>query len=149
MTKIIRAELLHTEALSSLFDGYRVFYRQNSNLPAAKAFLQARFAKADSVIFLAKTGNEYSGFTQLYPLFSSVRMQRMWLLNDLYVAPSFRGKGISKLLIEAAKKHARDTEACGISLETASDNRIGNRLYPAVGFTLDEDHNYYFWENKI
>jgi ribosomal protein S18 acetylase RimI-like enzyme len=30
-------------------------------------------------------------------------------------------------------------------LETAKSNIEGNRLYPKVGFELDEDHNYYEW----
>ena len=71
----------------------------------------------------------------------------MWLLNDLYVAPDFRGQGISKQLINRAKELARTTEACGILLETEKSNTIGNQLYPRTGFELESNH-FYFWTNE-
>jgi GNAT superfamily N-acetyltransferase len=73
-------------------------------------------------------------------------MEPMWLLNDLFVAENFRGKGISVQLIEAAKAHCKATKACGLLLETAKTNTIGNQLYPKTGFELDTDHNYYWWQ---
>ena len=91
--------------------------------------------------------NQLVGFTQLYPIFSSTRMQRMWLLNDLFVHADHRGKGISKALIEKAKELARSNNAAGILLETEKNNDIGNQLYPSVGFEL-EGNNFYFWTNK-
>ena len=71
----------------------------------------------------------------------------MWLLNDLFVEPDYRGKGISKMLINQAKNLAKKTDACGVLLETETTNDIGNRLYPQEGFHLEEN-NYYFWTNQ-
>ncbi len=73
-------------------------------------------------------------------------MKKLWLLNDLFVDKKFRSKGISVLLIEAAKELCIKTEACGLILETAKSNLIGNNLYPRTGFELDVDHHYYSWE---
>ena len=73
----------------------------------------------------------------------------MWLLNDLFVKEDSRGNGYSKLLIERAKALAIETEAAGLSLETEKSNHIGNSLYPDLGFELDTEHNFYFWENKV
>ena len=86
------------------------------------------------------------GFVQLYPIFSSTRMKRLWLLNDLFVQPEYRGKGISIALINEAKNLCRRTGSCGMILETAKDNSIGNNLYIRTGFLPDRDHNYYEWE---
>ena len=58
------------------------------------------------------------GFVQLYPLFSSTRMEKLWLLNDLFVDPDYRGKGISKGLINKAKELVEESDACGMFLET-------------------------------
>jgi len=145
MTTIIRANQTHVEELALLFDGYRVFYEQTSDLVNAKNFIAERIENKESVIFAAQSEGKLVGFTQLYPLFSSVSMQRSWLLNDLFVDKNQRGKGISKMLINAAKEHAIQTKTKGLTLETAKANIVGNKLYPAVGFTLDEDHNYYYW----
>ena len=144
--KIVKATLDHLDQLVSLFDAYRVWYRLVSDQKMAHSFLSKRIKNEESEIFLALTDEGRAvGFTQLYPLFSSTRMKRLWLLNDLYVDPEYRGEGISKLLIERAKKLAQATNAAGISLETEKNNVIGNQLYPRTGFKLD-DHNFYFWK---
>ncbi len=85
--KIIQATLEDLENLLPLFEGYRTFYKQESNTKKARSFLTQRFNKTDSVIFISyyKNGNA-QGFTQLYPSFSSVSMQRTYILNDLFVA---------------------------------------------------------------
>ena len=100
----------------------------------------------ESVIYIAELEDQtLAGFTQLYPLFSSTRMKRLWLLNDLYVNADFRGKGISKKLIDAAKNLCRDTNGCAVTLETGQDNLIGNKLYPSAGFKLSKGYNFYEW----
>jgi GNAT superfamily N-acetyltransferase len=147
MIRVEQATLQHIELLSNLFDQYRVFYKKPSDVAGAKQFLEARIKANESVIFVSfDENNQMTGFTQLYPLFSSTRMKRLWLLNDLFVNASFRGKGFSVALIEKAKEHCRATNGCGLILETAKINTIGNNLYPKVGFELDLDHNYYSWD---
>ena len=146
---IRRASLEDLSGLAQLFNQYRIFYKQPSDLTACWQFLSERLESGEAVIFVAEE-NEGGliGYTQLFPLFSSVRLKRMWLLNDLYVMQSRRGQGISKLLIDATKQLAIDTNACGLLLDTAKSNTIGNKLYPAVDFKLEESTNYYFWTNN-
>ena len=143
--KIIQPTAQHLDSVSELFDAYRVFYRQESDPEAAGNFIQQRLQNQDSVIYLALQDDQPAGFVQLYPLFSSVRMARIWLLNDLYVRPEFRGKQIGKALIERAKTLARESEAAGLLLETEKTNTIGNNLYPTTGFDLVDGSNFYFW----
>ncbi|GAA4834400.1 GNAT family N-acetyltransferase [Algivirga pacifica] len=146
MITLEKATLTHLDALSSLFDQYRVFYEMESALDEGKKFLRERIEMRESEIFVAlNEDNVMTGFVQLYPLFSSTRMKRLWLLNDLFVHPNYRGEGISKALIEKAKDLCRSTNGCGIMLETAKTNMIGNALYPHTGFSLDTEHNYYEW----
>jgi ribosomal protein S18 acetylase RimI-like enzyme len=134
------------DELVPLFDAYRVFYLQKSDPEGARYFLHERIEFNESVILLLIADGQSAGFVQLYPMFSSVRMQPMWLLNDLFVDPSFRGQGLSRLLIEASKQLTRNSDACGLLLETAKNNEVANALYRATGFTCDEDHHYYFWD---
>ena len=97
--------------LAELFDQYRIFYHKESDIPAAESFLKERIEKADSEIFVAENDGKLIGFVQLYPLFSSTRMKRYWLLNDLFVNENYRGKGFSKELIEETKELAKSTNA--------------------------------------
>ncbi|MEM9547279.1 MAG: GNAT family N-acetyltransferase [Bacteroidota bacterium] len=137
------------DQLSHLFDGYRVFYRKTSDVEAAKKFISERLNNKDSEIYVCEMEDGLlSGFVQLYPLFSSTRMKRLWLLNDLYVNTEFRGEGISLLLIDRAKELVRDSGACGMFLETEKSNMIGNRLYPKAGFELNDGANYYVWDSE-
>ncbi len=145
MTEITRANIADAEELSLLFDAYRVFYGKETDLEGAAFFLSERIIKEESVIYIARAKGLMVGFTQLYPLFSSTNMGRIWLLNDLFVHPDYRGLKISILLLDRAKQLAFETKAIGISLETAKTNIPGNNLYPKAEFKLDKDHNYYFW----
>ena len=145
---IRRANIEDIPQLAALFDAYRVFYEKASDIEQAEIFLSERIHKNESVIFVAENeAHMLTGFVQLYPLFSSTRMKRFWLLNDLFVASEQRGKGISVALIDAAKELCQTTESCGMMLETAKSNVIGNNLYPKTGFVLDTAHHYYTWEN--
>lgn len=145
---IRKATVTDVQQLAELFDQYRIFYHKNSDIPAAEKFLTERIKNNDSEIFVAEYEEKLVGFVQLYPLFSSTRMKRYWLLNDLYVHENQRGKGYSKDLIEEAKRMAKSSDACGILLETGKSNETGNQLYPACGFEIYDEVNFYEWTNE-
>src|SRR6185295_17164334 len=118
---IREATLNDLDALAKLFDSYRIFYRKPSDIAGAKEFLHQRITRKESIIFIAGE-KEAVAFAQLYPLFSSTRMKRLWLLNDLFVHADFRRMGIAKLLISKCFQLAKETNACGVMLETELDN---------------------------
>lgn len=141
--KIIQARLEHLEELSKLFDHYRVFYRASSDLEAARKFLQERFHKKESIIFVASNNNSIVGFTQLYPTFSSISMKRVWILNDLFVEQSHRHQGVAKSLISQAGSFARKTGAVRIILATQVSNTIAQSLYESLGYVKDKNFYHY------
>jgi ribosomal protein S18 acetylase RimI-like enzyme len=144
---IREATLNDIPQLAILFDAYRVFYEKESDITGAMQFLNERLSNKESVIYIAyESDNNFAGYVQLFPLFSSTRMKRLWLLNDLYVNGAHRGKGFGEALIEKAKELAKSTNACGLMLETAKTNTIGNTLYKKTEWILDEEHNFYSWE---
>ena len=147
--EIIEAGIDHLDLLLPLFEGYRAFYRQPANIEGSRSFLYDRMSKGESVVFLALSEQGSAcGFTQLYPLFSSTRIGRVWLLNDLFVHPDHRGKGLSIQLIDRAKVLAKSNGSLGILLETEKTNDIGNQLYPRAGFVIEDDTNHYFWSTS-
>jgi GNAT superfamily N-acetyltransferase len=132
------------EQVADLFDLYRMFYRQPTDRNAAKNFLLARIDNHESEIIVAEEEGKLLGFTQLYPQFSSTRMKKFWVLNDLFVLEVYRRLGVAKALIKAASQFAKDNKAAGLLLETEKTNEIGNKLYPSCGFTEYVDSNFYW-----
>ncbi|MGQ3672589.1 GNAT family N-acetyltransferase [Xanthobacter sp. TB0136] len=138
MPLIRQAALEDLEALVPLLDAYRQFYGQPGDLAGARAFLKARFEHGQSVLFLAEEKGETVGFTQLFPTFSSVLMRRVFVLNDLFVAPQARRTGTGRALLEAAARHARTLGAARLSLITAVDNLPGQALYESCGWVREQ-----------
>lgn len=131
---IKRATLSDLDAVVPLFDAYRMFYEQPSDHARARTFLHERLSRDESVVLLAHQDGRAVGFTQLYPMFSSVSTGRLWVLNDLYVGADARRGGVGRALLDAAADHARRDGAVGITLETTRDNATARALYRAAGW---------------
>lgn len=127
-----------------LFDQYRVFYKRESDLKLAEAFIKARLNSNESVIFVAMDNAMPVGFTQLYPTYSSVRAVKNWILNDLFVAHSHRKLGIGNQLIQAAIGFGKENAAKYVQLETAVDNYTAQSLYESIGFIKQQPDNDFF-----
>lgn len=140
--RIVRAGLEDLDAAAPLFVAYRRFYGHSGDAAAAREFLRERLAASDSALFLAWTDEHAVGFTQLYPLFSSIGLTRLWLLNDLFVAAAARRRGVATALLAAARRHARDTGARGLLLQTGTDNTAAQALYERSGWTRQGG---FFW----
>lgn len=145
-----KASLKDLDLITPLFDLYRQFYEQSSDLQSAKEFLSERITNNESVIFWALDEDNIAGmgFVQLYPLFSSVGMKRLWLLNDLYVHKDYRKMGVGEALMEKAREFAVETKAKGIILETQKTNSQAQNLYDKLGYKRDKDHYYFYLETE-
>jgi ribosomal protein S18 acetylase RimI-like enzyme len=135
--EIRRASRDDLEALVPLFDGYRQFYRYQSDVSGARAFLHERLTQGDSIILIAWQRGTAIGFTQLYPSYSSLWMKRMFVLSDLFVAMDARKLGAGRRLLEAAVGYGRSAGARYLMLETARTNLTAQSLYEACGWKRD------------
>jgi ribosomal protein S18 acetylase RimI-like enzyme len=136
-TTLSRAGPADLDALAGLFDAYRQFYGQPSDLARARQWLRERLRFGESVVLVARRDGALAGFVQLYPMFSSVRTAKTWVLNDLYVDAGARRRGVARALLDAAAAFARADGAAGIALETAHDNAAARALYRAAGWRED------------
>ncbi|MBS4078567.1 GNAT family N-acetyltransferase [Pseudomonas rustica] len=142
--KALRADTAQLDAVAQLFDAYRGFYEQPSNLAQSRAFIAERMAAGESAIFLAQDEHgEALGFVQLYPTFSSIDAHRTWLLSDLFTTPAARGRGVGRLLMNTARAFALETGAKGLVLETATDNFTAQGLYESLGYVRDTGYYTY------
>jgi ribosomal protein S18 acetylase RimI-like enzyme len=142
--QIVQAEDIHIPELVPLLDAYRRFYKQPSDEMAAQQFLEERFRNKESVIFIALVEGKAAGFTQLYKSFSTVSLQPLLILNDLYVPAEYRNKGIGKALLLESQEYCRRKNYKGLGLETAIDNPA-QKLYEQLGWEKDSHCFHYFW----
>ncbi|NER15792.1 GNAT family N-acetyltransferase [Spongiivirga citrea] len=144
--QIVFANNEHIDLVAPLFDAYRVFYKQESDLEGSRKFIQDRISNKESTILLALDDNQKPlGFTQLFPIFSSVTAQRMYILNDLYVNQTIRSKGVGTALLNAAKEFCKKQGYKGLVLQTETHNPA-QELYKHLGWEADPDLHF-FWKN--
>jgi ribosomal protein S18 acetylase RimI-like enzyme len=139
---IRQATINDLNQLSVLFAQYRVFYEQPFEPDEATLFLKERLSKEESIVFIAIENDQYTGFIQLYPSFSSVGMKKIWILNDLFVSAGYRKKGIGQLLIDHVLAYCKETGRKKVVLSTAYDNINAQKLYEKLGFTRSDFYNY-------
>jgi GNAT superfamily N-acetyltransferase len=135
--EIRQASVEDLNLLVPLFDAYRQFYGQPSEPERARRFLLERFEHNQSVIFLSLERSAAIGFTQLYPSFSSGAMARIFILNDLFVAPEARRRGAGTALLHAAAEYAGHAGALRLVLSTEVTNVTAQSLYEKLGWKRD------------
>ena len=150
MTDVIvrRAQPADLDLLVPMFESYRAFYRCKPDGVAARDFLSMRLDRGDSAMYVAVDEKTHTGagFVHLYPVFSSLHMRRAWILNDLFVEPSYRRLGVGRQLMEAARALAVETQSVTLTLETARDNDTARKLYESLGYQQEETFLQYVLE---
>ena len=134
------------DAVAALFDQYRQFYEQAPDLQAARTFIAARMANAESVIWLGHDAQgQVGGFCQLYPSFCSVAAAPILVLYDLFVAPTARRSGLARALISAAQNYATAQGVARMDLTTAHSNGQAQALYLSMGWQPDTVFRAFNW----
>ena len=138
-------------SLAEIVGRYRCFQGVTlQNTQDIRSFLRERIEKSESVILIAidNPSDDIVGFAQLYPTFSTVSLQRQWLLNDLYVDAGKRNAGIGSLLMEAVKTNFRG-KAKGFILVAEKTNTSAKRFYDKHGWQTDhfDFYSYFYGTN--
>lgn len=141
---IKQLKLTEAQLVVGLFNQYRIFYSQLSDIGMAKAYIEVRLENNESIIFVALDKDQPIGFTQLYPIYSSVRLTKNWILNDLFVDANYRKQGVGETLIKKAMDFAKKQGSTFLQLETAMDNYGAQSLYETIGFKKQENDSDFF-----
>ena len=139
--KIRQAIIDDLNELAQLFADYRVFCGQDFDLEKTRSSIQQRLERKDSIIFIA-VSDTILGFSQLYPSFTTIGIQEIWILNDLFIKPEYRQNGVAKMLIDHILDYSKDTNRKKVILSTAYNNDKAQRLYEKLGFTKTKFYNY-------
>ncbi|MFT6809387.1 MAG: GNAT superfamily N-acetyltransferase [Saprospiraceae bacterium] len=137
--------LSNLNIVTPLFDAYRVFYNQESNIPACHKFLKVLIEGRKNHMWMVINAQQHPmGFVNLYPSYTSVGMAPVFILNDLYVDPKNRKSGVGTILVEHAVKWAKSRGAIRLHLETGNENTSAQKLYEGMGWKKEKDTLFYY-----
>ena len=89
-------------------------------------------------IFVSEIDGEIQGMVMLLFTVSTFLGRNVALLEDMVVAPAYRGKGVGKQLIDHAVDFARSEGFGRITLLTDRNNEAAQQFYRAQGFAQSE-----------
>jgi ribosomal protein S18 acetylase RimI-like enzyme len=138
---IRKATIKDLDQLTALFDQYLLFYKKPSNVEKHKSYLRERIENNEAIIFMAfddELTEKAIGFTLIYPTFSSILLNKILILNDLYVDSTIRNNGTGEKLILKTVELAKELDVKLVRLRTAKNNIIAQGLYHKMGFVRDE-----------
>nr|WP_315156476.1 GNAT family N-acetyltransferase [uncultured Flavobacterium sp.] len=139
-----KANIQDLDQLTKLFDQYVVFYKSPSNYEKHHAFLKERLENNEATVFVAcedENPDKIIGFALNYITFSSLALNKIVILNDLFVDSSARKKGVGEKLILKTVALAKEIGSHTIRLRTAKSNTAAQKLYHKMGF-VREDYLY-------
>jgi GNAT superfamily N-acetyltransferase len=87
------------------------------------------------VSFLAYCDDQPVGIANCIVSFSTFRARSLINIHDLSVLPEFRGRGVSRALLEAVESYARERAFAAITLEVLEVNERARKVYEAFGFS--------------
>jgi len=121
--------------LLPLMRAYCDFYNVAPDDAALLAMSRALMADPvrEGVQFLATNDGEDVGFATVFWSWETSIAGRVGVLNDLFVAPQARGRGVATALIGACRQRCRDHGALRMIWQTAPDNVRAQSLYEGIG----------------
>jgi GNAT superfamily N-acetyltransferase len=129
------AEREDRSTLLELIKGYFAFYR--TPFPAeSKVETLLDLVDQDptrGVQLVADESGQLQGFASLYTCFDTLIADRILVMNDLFVAPSFRNHGVGAALFDASLAYATAHGYARLDWVTAADNRDAQRFYDRMG----------------
>lgn len=106
---------------------------ENPNLYVYAVMVEKRYVGWISLVYIPKIGSRWNGHGHVY-------------VDELWIAPDFRGKGFAKALMKKADELKTQMKAVGIRLYVNVKNPIAQNLYKHCGYL--EDGQAYFMEKS-
>jgi ribosomal protein S18 acetylase RimI-like enzyme len=136
--KIRDAREEEAEELLPLMRAYCDFYEASPPDHGLLEFARTLITDPEQgAMFVARDGEEAVGFAALDWKWSSLKAARIGYLEDIYVSPEARGRGIADALVEACAERCRERGAPAMQWQTAPDNRPAQAVYDRTGAAAD------------
>lgn len=87
--------------------------------------------------------NAAVGFATIFWSWATTSAERIGVMNDLFVEPEARGRGVAEALIEACLVECRERRAAKLTWQTAPDNERAQKVYERVGARREQWVDYW------
>ena len=122
------------EEMLPLIRAYCEFYETEPNDDGLRKMFSTLIDEpSQGAVFIARDGGRAVGFASLDWKWSSLKAARIGFLEDLFVDPEVRGKGIADALIEACADRCRELGMPALLWETQPDNHRAQQVYNRTG----------------
>lgn len=93
---------------------------------------------SEGVQFVADMDGTIAGFATLYFSYSTLRLKRIVILNDLFVDERVRGQHVGEALFQHVRQYAEAGDFAFLQWETTKENHVAQRLYEKMGGELSD-----------
>jgi GNAT superfamily N-acetyltransferase len=122
------------EEMLPLIRAYCEFYEVEPKDDGLRVMFETLITEpTEGAVFIAREGGKAVGFATLDWKWSSTRAARIGYLEDLFVDPEARGKGIADALIEICAERCREVGVPAMLWQTAPDNHRAQQVYNRTG----------------
>jgi ribosomal protein S18 acetylase RimI-like enzyme len=124
-------------AIARLLHDFNLEYDEPTpEVAALNATCRRLLADDEATVLLAGDGPDGLALLRFRPALWAEGLEAY--LQELYVIPAVRGRGIGRSLLEAAIELSRERGAAGIDLNTGETDTAARALYESMGFTNRE-----------
>ena len=122
------------EEMLPLIRAYCEFYETEPDDEGLRAMFQTLITDpTEGAVFIARVEGRAAGFAALDWRWSSLKAAKIGYLEDLFVDPSARGRGIADALIETCANRCRELGMPAMEWQTAPDNHRAQKVYNRTG----------------
>jgi GNAT superfamily N-acetyltransferase len=122
------------EEMLPLIRAYCEFYETEPNDEGLRSMFETLISEpSQGAVFIARADGKAVGFATLDWKWSSLKAARIGYLEDLFVDPETRGRGIADALIEVCAERCRELGMPALEWLTAPDNHRAQKVYNRTG----------------
>jgi GNAT superfamily N-acetyltransferase len=122
------------EEMLPLIRAYCEFYETEPDDRGLRTMYETLISDpSQGAVFVARDDGKAVGFATLDWKWSSLKAARIGYLEDLFVDPEARGRGIADALIEVCAERCRELGMPAMEWLTAPDNRRAQQVYDRTG----------------
>jgi len=139
--RLLQADNSRLDELEPLVAAYHDFESIRSSAPTRRAALRQLLGDNRlGAVWLVYADDELAGYIALCRGFSIEFNGFDAFIDEFFLLPEFRGRGIGKRVLEEIGDEARRLDINALHLEVARDNAPARRLYSGAGFKAREKY---------